>query len=233
MLPLLGLCASSIVKNCLPCIEPVAVMLEYKFGLNHSNSYGAEPDISASLGILKAKPPIEPEEGTVAGRVNELLNVVLPSDAILNLSAPLLKKLWFPFSTFSNSTLLPITPNLKPFEVPVPVVEFCNISLAIDDELATPKPVPLGKGDTIVPINTFPDSARDAIFSEYYRGSIGQSPKTVKLINEGKYAEAAREFLNNEEYKNANDLGKPGIKPRMERVATELNKMADGLGSKS
>ena len=80
--------------------------------------------------------------------------------------------------------------------------------------------------------NSFPDSARDAIFSEYYRGSIAQSPKTVKLINEGKYAEAAREFLNNEEYKNANDLGKPGIRPRMERVANELKKMAGGLGSK-
>ena len=80
--------------------------------------------------------------------------------------------------------------------------------------------------------NSFPDSARDAIFSEYYRGSIAQSPKTVKLINEGKYAEAAREFLNNEEYKNANDLGKPGIRPRMERVADELKKMAGGLGSK-
>tara|TARA_A100000171_G_C2097654_1_gene127955 strand:- start:41 stop:1006 length:966 start_codon:yes stop_codon:yes gene_type:complete len=80
--------------------------------------------------------------------------------------------------------------------------------------------------------NSFSDSARDAIFSEYYRGSIGQSPNTVKLINQGKYAEAAREFLNNEEYRNADDLGKPGIKPRMEKVANELNRMASGIGTK-
>ena len=66
-----------------------------------------------------------------------------------------------------------------------------------------------------------------------YIESPNHPKQTCIGINEGKYAVAAREFLNNEEYKNANDLGKPGIKPRMERVATELNKMADGLGSKS
>ena len=80
--------------------------------------------------------------------------------------------------------------------------------------------------------NSFPKSLRDALFSEYYRGSVAGSPDTVKLINAGKYAEAAIEFLKNKEYENAKDLGKPGIRPRMERVANELNKMAGGLGSK-
>ena len=81
---------------------------------------------------------------------------------------------------------------------------------------------------------SFPTSARDAIFSEYYRGSIAQSPKAVELINQGKYAEAAIEFLDNDEYRDAGKPGSPipGIRTRMERVANELNKMAGGLGSK-
>jgi len=71
----------------------------------------------------------------------------------------------------------------------------------------------------------FPEDAQQAIFSEYYRGSIGGSKNTRKLINEGKYAEAAIEFLNNDEYKNAEKLGKPGIRTRMEKVAEALNKL--------
>jgi len=73
--------------------------------------------------------------------------------------------------------------------------------------------------------NEFPVDVQIPIFSEYYRGSIGGSKNTRKLINEGKYAEAAIEFLNNDEYKNAEKLGKPGIRTRMEKVAEALNKL--------
>ena len=74
---------------------------------------------------------------------------------------------------------------------------------------------------------SFPESLQDAIFSEHYRGSIMQSPKTRRLINERRYREAAVEFLNNDQYRNAEADGIPGIRPRMERVSSELIKFAN------
>ena len=73
----------------------------------------------------------------------------------------------------------------------------------------------------------FPEDAQQAIFSEYYRGSIGQSPVTRKLINQGKYAEAAKEFLNNKEYIDADKNKMGGIKKRMEAVSNALMKMSE------
>ena len=74
--------------------------------------------------------------------------------------------------------------------------------------------------------NEFPVDVQVPIFSEYYRGSIGGSKNTRRLINEGKYAEAAVEFLNNKEYRDAEKLGKRGIRTRMEKVADALNRLA-------
>ena len=73
----------------------------------------------------------------------------------------------------------------------------------------------------------FPEDAQQAIFSEYYRGSIGQSPVTRKLINQGQYAEAAKEFLNNKEYIDADKNKMGGIKKRMEAVSNALMKMSE------
>ena len=74
--------------------------------------------------------------------------------------------------------------------------------------------------------DTFPEYLRGSLFSEHYRGSIAQSPKTRKLINEGKFLEAADEFLDNDQYINAVARGIPGIRPRMERLAQSLRKHA-------
>ena len=73
--------------------------------------------------------------------------------------------------------------------------------------------------------NKFPSEVQDAIFSEYYRGSIRQSPNTVDFINAGEYDKAAEEFLRNKEYENAEALGKAGIRPRMEAVRDALLSM--------
>jgi len=70
----------------------------------------------------------------------------------------------------------------------------------------------------------YPEYLRGPIFSEHYRGSIQQSPKARKLINEGKFSEAADEFLDNDQYRNADKLKIPGIKARMERVSDALKK---------
>ena len=70
--------------------------------------------------------------------------------------------------------------------------------------------------------NSYPPEVQVPLFSEYYRGSIKQSPKTIELLRQKKYEEAATEFLNNEEYRRAEKLGKAGIKPRMEEAANAI-----------
>jgi GH24 family phage-related lysozyme (muramidase) len=60
-----------------------------------------------------------------------------------------------------------------------------------------------------------------AIFSEYFRGSIPGSPKALKLFNDGKYEEAYREYLNNEEYREAVYSGS-GVAERMRLAAAAI-----------
>ena len=74
--------------------------------------------------------------------------------------------------------------------------------------------------------DTYPDSLKDALFSEHYRGSIADSPKTVKLMLDYDFDEAALEYLRNKEYEQAEEKGIPGIRPRMEKLAEELGKLS-------
>ena len=62
------------------------------------------------------------------------------------------------------------------------------------------------------------------IVSSWYRGSLSGSPKTIRLINEGKFKEASIEFLNNAEYKAAVKKGSSmsGVAKRMEDVAKAI-----------
>jgi GH24 family phage-related lysozyme (muramidase) len=78
--------------------------------------------------------------------------------------------------------------------------------------------------DLIPNFSNLSDQLQLALFSEYYRGSVRQSPKTVKLINEGRFSEAAAEFLDNDEYRNAVDRGRRGIRKRMKRVFNLLRR---------
>lgn len=59
------------------------------------------------------------------------------------------------------------------------------------------------------------------VISGYYRGDLSGSPATKKLIKERRFEEAAKEFLNNEEYRAAKKSGS-GVAPRMEEVAKAL-----------
>ena len=74
--------------------------------------------------------------------------------------------------------------------------------------------------------NTFPEKAQIALFGEYYRGSLGDSPQTLEHINAGRFPEAAIEFLDNDEYRNRVKLNRRGIGSRMELVSDVLNGMA-------
>ena len=62
------------------------------------------------------------------------------------------------------------------------------------------------------------------MFYEWFRGSLVQSTKTRKLINAGKFSEAAKEFLNNDEYKNASKRKRRGIRKTMKKVSDLLRK---------
>ena len=74
--------------------------------------------------------------------------------------------------------------------------------------------------------NSFPQSLKTAMVGEWFRGSLSGSPETIKLINAGEYEKASKEFLNNEEYKNAEERKRAGIKPRMKLVSNELEKLS-------
>ena len=74
--------------------------------------------------------------------------------------------------------------------------------------------------------NSFPQSLKTSMVGEWFRGSLSGSPKTIKLINAGEYGKASKEFLNNKEYKNAEERKRSGIKPRMELVSNELEKLS-------
>ena len=70
--------------------------------------------------------------------------------------------------------------------------------------------------------NNLSENLRKNIVSSWYRGSLSGSPKTIELINQGKFKEAAKEFLNNNEYRNAVERERAGIRPRMEATSKAL-----------
>jgi GH24 family phage-related lysozyme (muramidase) len=73
---------------------------------------------------------------------------------------------------------------------------------------------------------SYPVDLQLQITQSYYRGTLTpkHSPKTRELINQGKFKEAATEFLDNEEYRTAKKKGRAGIRDRMEDVAAALRK---------
>ena len=65
-----------------------------------------------------------------------------------------------------------------------------------------------------------------AVIDGFYRGDLAGSPFTLGLMKEGKWNDAAIEFLNNDEYRASlakNRAGDPhGVAPRMERIAAAI-----------
>jgi len=70
--------------------------------------------------------------------------------------------------------------------------------------------------------NNLSENLRKNIVSSWYRGSLSGSPKTIELINQSKFKEAAKEFLDNDEYRNAEKRNRSGIKSRMEATSKAL-----------
>ena len=67
--------------------------------------------------------------------------------------------------------------------------------------------------------DNLPLEARQHLLGSWFRGSLSGSPKTIGLINEGKWGEASNEFLNNDEFRNTT-LG--GVKKRMNATANAM-----------
>jgi len=87
-----------------------------------------------------------------------------------------------------------------------------------------------GKTRQMVPeYDKFPDYLKKELVQAAYRGDLGGSPKFREQLNAGNYGIAAKEFLDNSEYKNS---GTPeSIKKRMEAVSNALysyNAQGDG-----
>ena len=61
---------------------------------------------------------------------------------------------------------------------------------------------------------------RNALLVETFRGSVPQSKKTISKINKGNLLEAAKEFLNNAEYRSEGTSS--GIKSRMLEVSEAI-----------
>ena len=67
--------------------------------------------------------------------------------------------------------------------------------------------------------DTLPLEARQHLLGSWFRGSLSGSPKTISLLNEGKFDEASNEFLNNDEYRTTS-LG--GVKKRMKATSDAI-----------
>ena len=69
-------------------------------------------------------------------------------------------------------------------------------------------------------VDSFIPRLRNALLVETFRGSVPQSKKTISKINKGNLLEAAKEFLNNAEYRS--DSTSSGIKSRMLEVSEAI-----------
>lgn len=69
--------------------------------------------------------------------------------------------------------------------------------------------------------DTYSEKTKAAIVDGVFRGDLSGSPATVKLINDGKWAKAAAEYLNNTEYKDAVKSGS-GVAKRMKENSVIL-----------
>jgi len=80
--------------------------------------------------------------------------------------------------------------------------------------------------NAIPKFNTFSDELQKALFYSWFRASLVQSDKTRKLINANppKFKEAAVEFLDNDEYRDAKKNKRSGVIPHFELVAELLKK---------
>jgi len=72
----------------------------------------------------------------------------------------------------------------------------------------------------------YPNYLKIKLLDGIFRGDVSGSPKTIALINAGKWTQAAAEFLDSKEYKDAVENGY-GTGPRMKKIADAMLSMAE------
>ena len=70
--------------------------------------------------------------------------------------------------------------------------------------------------------NNLPEELRIPMLSSFYRGGLSGSPETIKKINNGDFTGAAKEFLNNAEYRKSKKDG-TGVHLRMKELSNILS----------
>lgn len=70
---------------------------------------------------------------------------------------------------------------------------------------------------SIPAFDEYPPYLQSALVDGFYRGCLAGSPKTLRYINEGRFDQAANEYLNHQEYNLAKVSNKQGIRKRMEK----------------
>ena len=74
--------------------------------------------------------------------------------------------------------------------------------------------------------NEYSENLQKFVVDGFFRGDLSGSPKTLKLLNEGNFSEAAQEFLRNEEYNEAVITGS-GVASRMEDISEAIRNEAN------
>lgn len=73
---------------------------------------------------------------------------------------------------------------------------------------------------------TYSSDLQANIASEWFRGMMPSSKKTIMLINQGKWADASKEYLNSMDYRRAVKENS-GVKTRMDRVSNAIGAEAN------
>ena len=78
--------------------------------------------------------------------------------------------------------------------------------------------------------DTYLPKVKAAILDGVFRGDLSGSPKTIKLINDGKWLEASEEYIDNKEYRASKALGdKHGVWKRMDKNAAIFKQYGEHL----
>ena len=91
-----------------------------------------------------------------------------------------------------------------------------------DKLLARDVGVRIPQVEKLVPqFKSYSSELQSQLASEHFRGMLGKSPKAVKYLNAGQYAEAGKEFLNADDYRNS-VKEKTGIAGRMKALSDAM-----------
>lgn len=90
--------------------------------------------------------------------------------------------------------------------------------------------VHLRRARTMFPnLDTYPDYVQQALLDSTYRGDMG--PRTAALINAGNWQAASDEYINRQDYRDAQQRGMSGIRTRMNQNRAAMQQYARTLAA--